>query len=350
MEKRRIVIADTDIDYIFHLQYKFVLQFDDSIDLEIITSEAYFDEMFSSLQKIDVLIVSDFLYSNSLHRHSIDTIFILSEKQTINTDDIADVYYVYKYNNISEIMNYFIAKSKGALQNTEKKAETKIILVTSANGGTGKTTIALSLCAYISSNFKKVLYFDAEELQTFQYNIANRTTINSTDMIFALSQDTTDIYMGLRQFIRTEKFSYIPPFKASLLSLGLKKNIYGKIACGAKKSNDYDYILIDSDSVFDKEKTELITLADTVIILTDQSENSVLSTNQIMEEITNSSSDKYIFVCNKYEFSKENAILENNELLRYSISGHVSFIESCSSKNIVELSAHPDIKKIGYLL
>lgn len=46
MKRPRIIIADTDSNYIVPLQLKFAEEFFDKVDLEIITDPAYFSELF----------------------------------------------------------------------------------------------------------------------------------------------------------------------------------------------------------------------------------------------------------------------------------------------------------------
>ena len=48
MARPRIIIADTDVNYILSLQLKFVEEFFEKIDLEIITDRNYFENMFES--------------------------------------------------------------------------------------------------------------------------------------------------------------------------------------------------------------------------------------------------------------------------------------------------------------
>lgn len=71
MDRARVVIADTDNSYIMPLIQKFVEDFFDIIDLEIIDNEEYYESMFVNPQTIDVLIVSDKLYSEKLHLQNI---------------------------------------------------------------------------------------------------------------------------------------------------------------------------------------------------------------------------------------------------------------------------------------
>ena len=60
------------------------------------------------------------------------------------------------------------------------------------------------------------------------------------------------------------------------MSAGLSKNIYMDIAVSAKKSGEYDYIVADTDSVFDEFKADLLNVADKVIFVTKQNRMSVM--------------------------------------------------------------------------
>ena len=80
MAKPRIIIADTDAGYIIPLQLKFAEDFFEKVDLEIITDTDYFEALFSTPQKIDILIVSEDLYSTAMQRHNISHIFVMNEQ------------------------------------------------------------------------------------------------------------------------------------------------------------------------------------------------------------------------------------------------------------------------------
>ena len=57
MPRPRVIIADEDSDYIIPLQLKFVKEFFNQIDLEIVTDRQYFLELFSKPQKAEILIL-----------------------------------------------------------------------------------------------------------------------------------------------------------------------------------------------------------------------------------------------------------------------------------------------------
>lgn len=88
MARPRIIIADTDVNYILSLQLKFVEEFFEKIDLEIITDRNYFENMFESPQRAEVLIVSEDLYDLSIQKHNIGNVFLMTEKMKKNRRQI----------------------------------------------------------------------------------------------------------------------------------------------------------------------------------------------------------------------------------------------------------------------
>mgnify|MGYP002553463125 CR=1 FL=1 len=142
MPKARVIVADTDINYIIPLQLKFAEEFFDAIDLEIISDRSYFEELFASPQKADILVVSEELYDTSLQRHNISNIFLMTEQYEENQTAELNVNRIFKYTSIKEIFNEIIGKSASELKIQKENQKPKIVLVYSACGGTGKTTIA----------------------------------------------------------------------------------------------------------------------------------------------------------------------------------------------------------------
>lgn len=236
MARPKVIIADEDASYIVPLQFKFVTDFFNKIDLEIITDRAYFDEYFSRPQNAEILIISDDLYDSSLQRHNIQNIFVMMEQYDEGSTGELNVNQIFKYTSIKEIFNEIIGKSAGALNIAAvEKKETQIILVTSAAGGVGKTTVAMGVAACLAQNYKRVLYINAARLQNFQHILDNCSPVTSSDVYANLLNAQNDVYNNIKHIIRKEIFSYLPAFKASLMSIGLEFSIYSKLALSAKK-------------------------------------------------------------------------------------------------------------------
>nr|WP_303182146.1 AAA family ATPase [Lachnoclostridium phocaeense] len=349
--KPRLIIADTDINYIIPLQAKFAEEFPGEIDLEIITEPAYFEQLFASPQKVDVLIVSDQLYSGMLRRHSIGYIFVMMEKYEEGTTDELSINRLFKYTSIREIFNEIVGKSSDVLNvNIHTKKACQTVLVCSAAGGTGKTTVAMGLAGCLTRNYKRVLYINAERLQTFQYRLENKGAVSAPEVYMRLADPQSSIYQEIRHVIRREEFSYLPPFKAPLMSLGLHYSVYRKIAASAKKTNEYDFIIIDADPVFDEEKAALIGEADKVVIVTKQTEDSVRATDLLVSNINGIGGEKYLFVCNDFRKDEENYLTSSDIEIRFQVNEYIGHFPAGEKITADKLARDTGIQKTAFLI
>ncbi len=354
MGKPRVIIADSDFSYIIPLQLKFAEQFRDRIDLEIISDPAFCAQMFSTPHKIDILIISEGMYDPSLRRQNIGHLFLMTEQPEVGRTGELDVEMVYKYTSIMSIYNEISGKSRDVLEPVSDersgKKEPQIVMVYSAAGGVGKTTLALGISASLAKNYKKVLYINAGRLQHFQTMLRNGSAIASADVYAKLNNSTANVYDELRHIIRTELFSYLPPFRAALMSLGLRYSIFERIAVNAKNSREYDYIVIDADSAFDEENAHLMHTADKVVIVTDQHRRAVYATNLLVANINGISSDKYFFICNNFDKDDNNALVNADGGLRFSVNDYVEHIPRYDQLACEDLPNSNGIQRVSVLV
>lgn len=351
MAKPRIIIADTDVNYIIPLQLKFAEDFFEKIDLEIIADKSFFGELFAAPQRADILIVSEELYEPSIQRHNISHIFVMGEQYEEEQTVDLNVNHIFKYTSIKEIFNEIIGKSADVLKiQKDGKQETQVVLFYSASGGTGKTTAALGVSASLTKNYKRVLYINAARLQVFQHMLKNHSAITAADVYAKLTAATDNIYADIRHVIRQELFSYLPPFKAALMSLGLHYSVFEKIIVSAKQSGEYDFIIVDADVIFDEDKASLLHLADKVMIITGQSLSSVLATNILVSNINGANSDKYIFICNDFDKDKDNALISPAISLKFSISDYIDHFTNYENMKPEELAKENSIQRTAFLV
>lgn len=351
MAKPRIIIADTDISYVAPLQLKFVEEFFEKIDIEIITDKGYYEQLFSVPQKTDILIISEDLYDNSLQRHNIGNIFLMTEQYEDDQTGDLNVNRIFKYTSIKEILNEITGKSADVLKvEKNKKQETQVVLFYSASGGTGKTTAAIGISASLTKNYKRVLYINAARLQVFQQMLNNHSAITDIGVYAKLASATDGIYSDIKHVIRKELFNYLPPFKAALMSLGLNYSVYEKIITSAKKSGDYDFIIVDADITFDEDKAALLNIADKVIVIVKQTLASVLATNILVANINGSNADKYIFICNDFDKEEDNALISPNVALKFSVSDYIDHFYHYANMKPDDLSKESSIQKAAFLI
>lgn len=351
MSQPRVIIADTDVDYIIPLKMKFAEEFMSKINLEIITDKDYFNQLFSVPQKADILIVSENLYDYSLSKHNLENIFVLAEQMEEETTGELNIKRIYKYTSLKEIFIEVMGNSGGALDiDDNRKKETQVILVYSAAGGVGKTTLAAGLCSNLARNYKKVLLIGAEHLQTFQYLFENQSPISSEEVYSKLKNPTEHIFEDLRSTIRKESFTYLPPFKAGLLSLDMRYSVFAQIVLSIKRTNEFDYIVIDSDSVFDEDKAKLIGFANKVFVVTKQDKASVFATEALVTNINGIKSDKYIFVCNDFVTNAPNAITDDGKLCKFSVSEYIDRFTSPTAMSENEIVKNSSFQKLTYMI
>ncbi len=351
MAKPKVIIVDEDVNYIIPLQFKFVTEFFNKIELEIISDKGYFDEFFSRPQSAEILIVSNELYNPSLRRHNIAKVFVMMEQLEESTTGDLSINRLFKYTSIREIFNEIIGKSSAVLEIADvEKKETQIVLVTSAAGGVGKTTVAMGVAASLSKNYKRVLYVNASRLQVYQHMLDNQSAITSSDVYTKLTLASQNIYAEIKHLIRKEAFSYLPPFKAALMSLGLNYSVYEKIVVSAKNSRDYDFIVVDADTTFDEEKANMINLADKVLIITNQTLASICATNVLVGNINGSVADKYSFVCNDFEKEVDNALINPNITLKFTVSDYIEHFQHGEELKPSELAKESSIQRLSFMI
>ena len=351
MAKPRIIIADTDISYIIPLQLKFVEDFFEKVDLEIVTDNEYFETLFSTPQRADILIVSEKLYSQAMQRHNISHIFVMNEQYEEEQTADLNINHIFKYTSIKEIFNEITGKSADVLKIEKNgKQETQVVLFYSASGGTGKTTVAMGVSASLTKNYKRVLYINAARLQVFHHMLENHSAITAADVYAKLAAANGNIYSDIKHVIRKELFSYLPPFKAALMSLGLNYSVFEKIIVSAKKSGDYDFIIVDADVSFDEDKAALLNIADRVVVVTKQTFAAVLATNILVSNINGASAEKYIFVCNDFNKEEDNALISPKLSLKFTVNDYIDHIAHYDQMKCSDLASDSGIQKTAFLV
>lgn len=187
-------------------------------------------------------------------------------------------------------------------------------------------------------------------MQNFQHILDNCSPVTSSDVYANLLNAQNDVYNNIKHIIRKEIFSYLPAFKASLMSIGLEFSIYSKLALSAKKSGEYDFVIIDAESTFDEFKTDLIDMADKVVVITDQSFSSVHFTNLLLSNINGINSEKYMFICNKFDKDAPNALISPQVSLKFNVNEYVEKVEVDAIAKCSEIAQISGLKKVSFLV
>lgn len=219
MAKQVIIIADTDEKFVASLELKFIEELDENTELEIITDRDYFNEYFLSPKSAQAIVVDEDLYTPELKRHNVNKIFVLSESNDDGGTEDLEIEKIFKYSSPKEIYKQVISQGNIGTSNSSEK-ETVMALVYSACGGVGKSTVALGVSEALAKSFNKVLYINAQRINSFQHMLMNQATIPNSS-VSDFSDSSSNIYGRISHIIRNENFDYLPPFGMAIASLGL---------------------------------------------------------------------------------------------------------------------------------
>ena len=346
MSNPTIVLADLDANYLIPLEEKLTEELFDQASLEIITDKAYFDEFFSVSRKIDTLVISQSLFSQSILKHNITDIFVLTEEAV--THNVADnISYIFKYSSTKEIFSQVLKNQK--ISNIQfKNKDTQVIVVTSAVGGSGKTTLSLALSLSLAKSYKRVLYLCSDYIQSFSFYTADKSTLpNQAVRAFSVAENM--LFQTVRPYLRTEGFTYLPAFNNSILSFGLNNSVYFRFIKAAKEAKEYDYIIVDTDAQLDESKVDIIKLADKIIVTVLQDAFSALKTEYFINNLGCKDMDKFLFVCNKFHREYENEYINSTVGRNLLISEYIDKLSHSKIQSLEAISELSGVKNLTYL-
>ena len=318
MSKPLIIIADTDELYLQNLERKFLEEFDDQIELEIISDPVYFEQRFETPVSVEILAVSEALYSTGLQRHNISNLCVLAEEQENGSTEDLSVNRVYKYLGIRELFNELTYQSRDRLTESQtQEHKTQIISFYSAIGGTGKTALSVGLARCLSEKHKRVFYVNTESVQDFSYYLENKTGMPN-EGYRVMKNEQEHMYQNVRFTLRKEGFTYLPPFKATL------------------------------DARYSRWRIQLLQDSDKVMLITLQDDVSTNKMRYITECLDFGDHEKYMVICNKYSETRDNQYVQSGLQSEFSIREYIDEVSTplLTARQLAQLNG---IEKMSYM-
>lgn len=350
MGKIKILLADTDEVYVQAIETRIIEEFARFVEIHIITDINYFNEFFSNAQNFDIVIINENLYNEKLYKHSFKEIYILMENiDEEGKEENLNIRKLYKYIGVKEIIGR-IMRGEVLRKNKEYLLDnsTKVITVYSPQGGAGTTTISLSISSIAAKGMRKVLFFAIDNLQNFTWLLDGNITFPAS-LEKKLMKISEYSYGEIRSAISKSEFDYIPPFRQAISVLDISTsnliNLIGEI----KKSNEYDYIIVDTSADFNKETPHLMGISDKVVIVTQQDEVSAKKLGRLLLNIDISDDAKFSVLCNKYRPDRENYIVNDENLNGLHISHYIEYIDKIRDGDLNECIKNQQIQQAAYL-
>lgn len=301
MAQTKIVLAEFQSDYLSTLERIFIREYQYTAEIILLANEEALKEYFDQPKTIDILLIHEDLYDQSFVRHNVSHLFILTEEKR-RQESAGELYnnMLYKYLSSKTIIDNVISRSGISHSTNLHSGVAKVLMLFSPVGGAGKTSLAAGICTLIARNFRRVLYIGADGLQTFGWLLKNTQCLQQ-GAEKTLLQKSKYAYQVVQPMIVQQLYDILPPFSASLASLGLTQEHILFLIDTIKHSGEYDYIIVDSEAEFTQATTKMMAFADQVLLLTEQDELSVYKLACLLNNIDCSDSHKFSIICNKYK-------------------------------------------------
>lgn len=322
MEKKLIVVVETDDEYLAPLEYKLVEDFENSAEIEIITQLKYFNEFFSQPRNIFLLIINEFLYNERVQKQNCQHVFVLRENEQETYVQLEDkkVCSLYKYSSIKDI---YAEITKDVRVNREQLPVevTRLYVVYSVCGGSGKTIGGLGISSALSDLGKRVLYVNTETYQDFNFYLEDKSYASSS-FGYAMATNDYDMVPRMLSELGNEEFHFLRPFEKTPLSYQITEDSYLNLIESVKNTKKYDAIVLEISRDLTKEKLRLMEYADKVINICMQSEDAAYKNEKLLANI-NWKKEQWVFVCNRYRKNEENYLENSVSLGMLSITEYI---------------------------
>lgn len=346
MPKPMVVLADPDYAYLAPLELKLIEDLGDEIDLEVITEEAYLDAFLLLPHDIETLVVCEEWASRGIERQNIEATLVLVEEREADNTGSLDAESIFKYSSLPLIFGKLMSMSP-RLRTQSADAGARICTVYSPQGGSGKTTVALGLAAALRGAYKRVLYVDAECLQTFGCRFKTER-FAPADMVRGLRQHTGDAYDTLKDFIESDLIDCLPALKTGLGAYGVELGAYRRLAEDARDSGDYDYVIVDTDSSFDAEKLALFQISDVVAIPVVADVEATAKIERFRSSIDAADKERYRFFLNNRRPASGKAAPDAG--LPVELDGVIEFVEGLEQMDASQYGSVPSFVRLAEAL
>lgn len=322
MEKKLIVVVDTDEDYLAPLEYKLVKDWEKNAEIEVITQLKYFNEFFNQPRDIYMLIINELLYNEKVKKQNCRHVFVLGENEHasyVNWEE-KKVHYLYKYSSMKEI--YAEVMKEARMNMAQMPVETtRLYVIYSACGGSGKTISGLGISSALNDLGKRVLYINSESYQDFNFYLKDKNYASSS-FGYSLAMNDYDMVHRMLSELGNEEFDFLRPFEKSPLSFQITEESYFNLVEKVKNIKKYDVIVLETSRDLTRDKLRLMEFADKVINICMQSEEAAYKNEKLLANM-NWKEEQWVFLCNRYRKKEENYLENQISLGTYSITEYI---------------------------
>ncbi len=303
-EQMKLVILDSDYDYLKPLEEELIRRFSDRIQIQIITDPGYADGFFHAPRNIDLLVVDEHFYGPYLDEHNIGQILVLVPGIEMLAGLPDHVNQMVKYAPEEELfanIEKLLEAERREKQETAPagRGETRVIAVCSPVGGCGKSLTAIALARKIQRLDAPVLLVGCDSMQSFSVFLKPE---EYADEILAekLKEPDEDTYWNILQNIQRKDLTCLLPFAKPLYSLGIGLRELENLIAILKEKQDFSYIILDLGGEFNERNCRLVEEADAVVFVTQSNRAAAKKMWKLRKSLKLISGKETYLLCNQF--------------------------------------------------
>lgn len=320
MAKIKLVLADSDELYLNHLT-NYLMEHVSTLEVfSFSTKESLIKFIGEKSNRIDVIAFTEDLMDGTITVADISAKILLSDGAFSELQDFEIVNKYQKAENfVKDILLIYAEKSGHVEAISSGDKDTKIIGFHSPVGGGGKTVLSLATAHLLSQQGKRVFYLNAEKLNSTVEVLNKGESGSLSDLYLTVKTKGGNIALRIMANKFTEPdsgFSYINPAESSLEINEITPKEFKKLLTEFENLGEFDYVIVDFDSEFSREKAEMLEKCDVIVApitpeLISLTKAKLFAKELGMYDEFRDLRNKYIYVLNKF-VGQTNQTLENS--------------------------------------
>jgi len=296
-----LVIADEDSRYLDSLSKYIRNKYSSRLNIFTFTNKQSFMEFITDkAQEIDILLVDRDYYSRDIEQPENFVTIVLTDGRHIEKD--SNIKYINKYHPADTIYKLFMEIYSDAMPDksewTGNNFRGSVITVFSPHGGSGCTTVALSLAHYISKMGMRVFYLNVENISSLgDTQGICENGINFSNIIFYLKERRKNLSLKIeaaKYYDSRWMFYYFQPPDSFLEIDDLEIDDYVKLIQSLKSMDQFDYIVIDMGQAVSAGRRVLFDISDKLVMTICPGAFTSVKLNRLLKELSMNDMEKEI--------------------------------------------------------
>lgn len=338
MGRLSLVIADTDEAYVESIVDYLMINHSQRFQVSSFTKREFLYEFLSgNTKKIDILLISNDLFSESLPKENITSIVLLVAGKL--PQEIEGTSSVSKYQHgdklVGNIVSIFSEKTENPVVKAQGDKKTKVIAVYSPTGGSGKTTIAVCSSIQCARRGLGVFYLNLENLQSTPLFFNCSSDQNLSGILYFLKEKNKNLHLrieGSRLVDAEHDVHYFSPPESIFDMEEAEPQELKTLIDELRTMSQYDIVFVDMSSDLNSRNIALLEACDEIILVLSQDAVSEVKADVFIKQLNIINhrkelnlSDKMTVVLNRYN-SHMALEVETVSINGKSISGYIPLV------------------------